>query len=1768
MHTQSGNTSKQRLHRLLSLLLAVVMVVGMFPAVVPSSRADSWATPYLDKMVGWGFMRADQAADHNRAMTRAEFMAVINRAYGYDQVGEIPFTDVRPSDWFYEDVCIAYNARYMAGTSETTASPNSTLTREQAVVILGHNMMLEEASGENLNFTDARSISDWSRGLVKTASDQYIINGYADGSFRPKSQVTRGEVAALVCNIIGTPIQEAGEHELGEVFGNVTITSAGVTLKNTTIAGDLYISGGVDLGNVELENVNVLGRIIIGGAGESEKGKASLILRNVQADEMLVDSLKDQYITMRVEGSTVIPEVTVKTPAYLEDNTPLDYGLKTITFDAEEESKLDLAGRIKEVVNLTPGSTIQVAKGTVEKMTVDEKARESQIVIDRGASVRELNLDTGTEVTGEGDIGSLNVNAPGSTTTMLPDKIYIRPGLTANIAGTVMDSTAAEEASRDPKILAGYPAAGDVAPTTVRVDVKTNKKGTVYWAITPLTDGSLSAEELINPPSYGSKAVQSGTISVTAADTLTSGNATGLVSDGTYYISAVLVDGQGKRSPVKVTAFTTPDNSVPAFNTGYPRMTQTKPDSSWVLVMPNKTCKLYYALYPAGAAAPTPDNLKSGSLSGNVGYGVMDVTKNVETSFQVNDRTLAEMKDYVLYLWLTDANGANSSAVVQLPFTTDDTTPPFFTTLPYVTQEGANNVNLSYELNENGTVYWAVVTPPSTPYPRPETGSTTVDLSSEYAKIQVKSGMHALARGESRFTVGQTGILNITGLQPQTAYELYFVAQDEQGNFSLSVQHMTIHTQDDQPPKVHMDFNRYTEIKDEEGNVIGKDPWVNTDIMLVFDEAIRSEFTGENFEDLYDKVKAAADKESEKIARENLAKALAACIKMYYGNSVPEKEVPSITDVPDKYDPETDTWVLDYTQATVELDDETGEMIVTFPATGLHLTSGGTYYFRTEGITDTTSGANRMPNTKLDNFTIMFAQVALAFNDGVTTENGPFVRDSNGVASTTEKAALDYSFKMTPQTTENAEKNIFFDMLFFPSETMQFDLYARVTDTTNNADKTRDVFPEMRNSSGQLVATTQDSLKWVYLGNSGRTGANSSANLHGNAFFNYDAGKLPRLNDLKQDYLYEFVITVTYMQETADPGAWTGSVDMDVRLAAAYQTSIGNLRGGISMTRWTEFLQAPDLNRGGKSVGTPDDFSLPHTFYDYTIPQFSKLLPELHAGADSVTMVLRTTPPGNLYYVIAPVDVGRDEDGNIITSGAGYKYSPSIETTWDSNSEHTHTKGGIIPMDAVPKTIGGFNGTTPVTTVGEQPGGDGTDKKGGVDPINGHIQTPTNGQIQEPERHFDPKDVKWNNETITTTNNNLEIKVDGLKPQTLYYVYFVMKSATGQQLSKVWVYQFETTQIVNPQIIVGRNGADGTFRIDNEVPSYLDYIVYTTQFLPNLLRKKLNESGAAGETVTGAYMRADASAADESTYGGLTLVQAMTRRYNGTEKEYANYSVFDALASVETKREVAAIIRQTSLDYNTLGRPTDSGKGVDMTEVNFKTQEIRNLGEDAQHYLLVVGHHQVVDTMGAYAVEDFDSFGAIDNIAKPITKVPQYTGDRGEECFTTRKCDSTGTYWEGTLVLDFDGYVHTVTTEWDPDLKMDVQKLYKVNSSSKDYDKSGTETTDPAETDSKSILNVITKPENKITVSGNSPSAASTFVLNYKGVEDGNIILLFADGKIANSAGTTREEKLRLQFHVKTVVEQEGVTDPSKPDSGIEIVDKPVKIGYWTVTWG
>ena len=123
MSQRTGTKRRTWQERALSLLLTAALVTGLAPGMTLTASAEHWADPYLDTLVDWGAMRADQTANPDAPLTRADFMAIVNRAYGYTETGEIPFTDVATTDWFYDDVRIAYTAGYMAGTSETTASP-------------------------------------------------------------------------------------------------------------------------------------------------------------------------------------------------------------------------------------------------------------------------------------------------------------------------------------------------------------------------------------------------------------------------------------------------------------------------------------------------------------------------------------------------------------------------------------------------------------------------------------------------------------------------------------------------------------------------------------------------------------------------------------------------------------------------------------------------------------------------------------------------------------------------------------------------------------------------------------------------------------------------------------------------------------------------------------------------------------------------------------------------------------------------------------------------------------------------------------------------------------------------------------------------------------------------------------------------------------------------------------------------------------------------------------------------------------------------------------------------------------------------------------------------------------------------------------------------------------------------------------------------------------------------------------------------------------
>ena len=1191
--------------RAASLWLCLAVLFGVSLTLTQTAEAASWMDPYLNQMKEWGVMKGDANGELHgeRAITRAEFVAMLNRAFAYQEMGANPFTDVPDNAWYADDIRIAYKAGYFQGSSATTASPNALVTREQAVALVGRSLRLKNTPGSTQDYQDGKRISTWSRGIVRQATDMGIINGYADGTFRPQEPITRGQAASVLSRAIGTLVNRSGEQDVGNVYGNLTITAPGVTLNNTIVTGNLYLTGGIGLDDVVLNNVTVGGKIVVCGTGASQKGESSVILRNVTANGLEIDSMTNQYLSVRAEGLTSIKDTVARTSSYIEDLTADGKGLSLIKLDGADGAQFQLAGNIKEVINRSPASFLGIG-GVANKVTVDERATGSTLDIGANGIVRDLNLDTAATVTGKGDITNATVNAAGSTIPMLPDTIVVRPGVTGNIGGTVMDSAAAIESSEDPRLLAGYPAARNVAPTSADAVFSANKSGTIYWAVTALTDGSVNETVLLNPATSHS-VVKSGNIKVAASKTELTAKLSGLTKDGSYYISAMLVDARGRHSPVKVTAFTTPDDTVPAFATGYPytNMTFSKTDTTGkeqivqAMVMPTKDCRLYYALLPKGSVAPTAANFKTGSITGNLGYGVVDVKKNTPLLIpRVNTAYLKEETTYDLYLWLNDADNGKSSAVKKLSVTTLDTTPPVLQSIR-VSDVAARSVSVTFSVNEPATLYWAVVKHGADFFANGITDKETLA-----AKIQIETGVGALKKGSANASKAATDVkFTVSGLEGQTRYDLYYVVKDKAGNYNVYTEEfefpLVLNTLDNESPTVKQEFTH-------DGTDSGKlpTPYPDTSIRLVFSESVKGKTQDgsgkpvyNDFKVIYDKMLQATGTEKDKL-RGSLADALRAHIKLYYR---PVSGQPAL--VAEKTTAAANPWVIDYRYATVTLDADSGEMIVTFPynkdkpeESAINLSSGVTYYFELSGIVDTSTAENAMVGsrgvTKLPEFTTIDAQLVFSAVQNSGTD-------------------MDMTFRLSPVTASSVNEHILWDMVIWSDKTLSFELYSRKVGETDwiRVGKSEQVEIKTNTFTPQVGVTLAGSL-------------------------GLDRQKLKAFTEDR-----EFAIKITKLESSEVRDNWSGSVSLSITPVTGTAESLRNLSNTSFLTP-DSYKEFQNSIYAVKEIGVPAKYTVSCSFRDRNAPTFDNDTPIFTVGDSSASIDIQLNRPNTrFYYVVTQV---------------------------------------------------------------------------------------------------------------------------------------------------------------------------------------------------------------------------------------------------------------------------------------------------------------------------------------------------------------------------------------------------------------------------------------------------------------------------------------------------------------------------------------------------
>lgn len=163
-----------------------------------SDVSGHWAEPSIRQLVEQGAITGypDGTFLPDRTMTRAEFVQVLVNAFGLEQQGDRIFRDT-DTHWARQAISTAVAHGIVSGYDDIKFGPDDLVTREQIAAMITRIADIP-APEEPSSFVDSDDISPWARESVAAMTEQGIIKGYTDGSFKPGKAATRAEAAAMI----------------------------------------------------------------------------------------------------------------------------------------------------------------------------------------------------------------------------------------------------------------------------------------------------------------------------------------------------------------------------------------------------------------------------------------------------------------------------------------------------------------------------------------------------------------------------------------------------------------------------------------------------------------------------------------------------------------------------------------------------------------------------------------------------------------------------------------------------------------------------------------------------------------------------------------------------------------------------------------------------------------------------------------------------------------------------------------------------------------------------------------------------------------------------------------------------------------------------------------------------------------------------------------------------------------------------------------------------------------------------------------------------------------------------------------------------------------------------------------------------------------------------------------------------------------------------------------------------------------------------------
>lgn len=198
--------------KVVSILCVITLILGLTYTSSPFiDIQDHWAKEeitwaYEIEMVN-GY--EDGSFKPNDNISKVEFYKIINTLIHNEKKTTPSFLDVYDSDWFYGDISKAIASGYIEN-SQTNIEPTNPITRNEVARIISkvYNLPQNENSAEK--FSDFKDIQN--KGEVGALSNLGVLGGYPDGTFRPNSPITRGEVSKIFVNVINILGEEKLEY--------------------------------------------------------------------------------------------------------------------------------------------------------------------------------------------------------------------------------------------------------------------------------------------------------------------------------------------------------------------------------------------------------------------------------------------------------------------------------------------------------------------------------------------------------------------------------------------------------------------------------------------------------------------------------------------------------------------------------------------------------------------------------------------------------------------------------------------------------------------------------------------------------------------------------------------------------------------------------------------------------------------------------------------------------------------------------------------------------------------------------------------------------------------------------------------------------------------------------------------------------------------------------------------------------------------------------------------------------------------------------------------------------------------------------------------------------------------------------------------------------------------------------------------------------------------------------------------------------------------